>query len=70
MASLDDISPEIIQQISTLIDQRLKSLGTFSREQLQVGGAFDGQRRTAKKGQRQPTLAETQPARAEDVTGP
>jgi flagellar motor switch protein FliG len=33
MASIDDISPDIIQQISTLIDQRLKSLGTFSREQ-------------------------------------
>jgi len=33
MASLDEISPEIIQQISTLIDQRLKTLGTFSREQ-------------------------------------
>jgi flagellar motor switch protein FliG len=33
MASLDEISPDIIQQISTLIEHRLRTLGTFSREQ-------------------------------------
>jgi flagellar motor switch protein FliG len=33
MAGLDEISPEIIQQISQLIDQRLKTLGSFNREQ-------------------------------------
>jgi flagellar motor switch protein FliG len=33
MASLDEISPEVITQISTLIDQRLMTLGRPSREQ-------------------------------------
>lgn len=33
MANLDEISPEVIAQISTLIDQRLMTLGRGSREQ-------------------------------------
>ena len=33
MASLDEISPEVIAQISVLIDQRLTTLGRGSREQ-------------------------------------
>jgi flagellar motor switch protein FliG len=33
MASLEEISPEVISRISTVIDQRLKSLGGPSREQ-------------------------------------
>ena len=33
MASLEDISPEVITRISTVIDQRLKSLGGQTREQ-------------------------------------
>lgn len=32
MANLDQISPEIIGKIATVIDQKLKSLGEFSRE--------------------------------------
>jgi flagellar motor switch protein FliG len=32
MASLDQISPEIIAKIATVIDQKLKALGEFSRE--------------------------------------
>ncbi|MGH9721624.1 MAG: flagellar motor switch protein FliG [Bryobacteraceae bacterium] len=32
MASLDQISPEIITRIATVIDQKLKALGEFSRE--------------------------------------
>ena len=32
MANLDQISPEIIAKIATVIDQKLKSLGEFSRE--------------------------------------
>ncbi len=32
MASLDQISPEIIGKIATVIDQKLKALGEFSRE--------------------------------------
>jgi flagellar motor switch protein FliG len=33
MARLDEISPDVVAQISTLIDQRLKTLGGPSREQ-------------------------------------
>ena len=33
MASLDDISPEVVTRISTVIEQRLKTLGGPSREQ-------------------------------------
>jgi flagellar motor switch protein FliG len=33
MANLDEISPDVIAQISTLIDQRLKTLGGPNREQ-------------------------------------
>lgn len=33
MASLDDISPDVVSRISTVIEQRLKSLGGPSREQ-------------------------------------
>jgi flagellar motor switch protein FliG len=33
MAKLDEISPDVVTQISTLIDQRLKTLGGPSREQ-------------------------------------
>ena len=33
MASLDDISPEVITRISSVIEQRLKSLGTQASEQ-------------------------------------
>jgi flagellar motor switch protein FliG len=33
MASMEEISPEVISRISTVIDQRLKSLGGPSREQ-------------------------------------
>jgi len=33
MASLDEISPDVVMQISTLIDQRLKTLGGDNREQ-------------------------------------
>ena len=33
MASIEDISPEVISRISTVIDQRLKSLGGPKREQ-------------------------------------
>ena len=33
MASLDDISPEVVKKISTVIEQRLKTLGGPSREQ-------------------------------------
>jgi len=33
MASIEDISPEVINRISTVIDQRLKSLGGPKREQ-------------------------------------
>ncbi|MCC7417922.1 MAG: flagellar motor switch protein FliG [Acidobacteria bacterium] len=33
MASIEDISPEVISRISSVIDQRLKSLGGPSREQ-------------------------------------
>jgi flagellar motor switch protein FliG len=33
MASLDDISPEVVKRISTVIEQRLKTLGGPSREQ-------------------------------------
>lgn len=32
MASLDEISPEVVSRISTVIEQRLKSLGTSSHE--------------------------------------
>ena len=32
MANLDQISPEIISKIATVIDQKLKALGEFSRE--------------------------------------
>jgi flagellar motor switch protein FliG len=32
MASLDEISPEVVTRISTVIEQRLKSLGTSSHE--------------------------------------
>ena len=32
MANLDQISPEIIAKIATVIDQKLKALGEFSRE--------------------------------------
>ena len=35
MANLDEISPEVISQISTLIGQRLTTLGRGSREQRQ-----------------------------------
>src|SRR5687767_12497095 len=33
MASLDDISPDVVRRISTVIEQRLKTLGGPSREQ-------------------------------------
>src|SRR5690349_17079911 len=33
MASLDEISPEVITRISAVIDQRLKTVGGLSREQ-------------------------------------
>src|SRR4051812_9800394 len=33
MASLDDISPEVVARISTVIEQRLKTLGGRTREQ-------------------------------------
>ena len=33
MASLDDISPEVVTRISTVIEQRLKTLGSRTREQ-------------------------------------
>jgi flagellar motor switch protein FliG len=33
MANLDEISPDVITQISTLIEQRLKTLGVANREQ-------------------------------------
>lgn len=33
MANLDEISPDVISRISSLIDQRLKTLGGYSREQ-------------------------------------
>ena len=33
MASLDDISPDVVSRISTVIEQRLKTLGGPSREQ-------------------------------------
>jgi len=32
MANLDQISPEVIAKIATVIDQKLKALGEFSRE--------------------------------------
>jgi flagellar motor switch protein FliG len=32
MASLEQISPEVISKIATVIDQKLKALGEFSRE--------------------------------------
>jgi len=37
MANLGEISPEVIKRISLILDQKLKSLGTYSREA--IGGA-------------------------------